>query len=361
MEEQRLGQFQLLRCLGEGGMGKVYLARDNQLEREVAIKVIAPELIDDPELIARFRVEAIAQARLSHPNIVTIYSFLQTAGTYIIVMEYVAGKNLKQLLQEKGKLPLQTALHIASAVLDALSFAHAKGILHRDIKPANILITPEGRVKLGDFGIAKIEGLDGLTRIGTMLGTPFYSSPEQIRAMKVSPATDIYSLTVTLYEMLSGTLPFGPGCRSSSEVQKAHLEREPLPLASFCPGLPARLESLISKGLAKKPEQRFPSARDYHIALDALIKNRHGFAQSLNLAGLAAPIASLFGKIGRVKLVKPAINSVSPRNDKRWLLFLLVPLLLLLLLISLSARPSATDTGHRPPTVSDSMREISRK
>ncbi len=338
MEEKKLGHYQLLRRLGEGGMGTVYLARDTLLERDVAVKVISPEFIGDPELMARFRVEAIAQARLNHPNIVTIHSFSQTDGTYIIVMEYVPGKTLKQLIKEKGKLSQTYALMITMSILDALSFAHSKGVLHRDIKPANILITPDNKVKLGDFGIAKIEGLDGLTRIGTMLGTPHYSSPEQIRGKKPGPGTDIYALSVTLYELLTGALPFNDSAASNLEIQKAHLEKTPPPPSSLCPGISIQLEAAIMKGLAKKPEDRFRSAQEYSNALSALLKKGGGFSSPPKTSDLFAPIRRLASQIGnRVKTPSVFTPQKTPARDKRWLIFLLIPLLLLLLILALAA------------------------
>jgi len=215
----------MIRKIGEGGMGSVYLARDLSLEREVAIKIISPELARNPELMARFRVEAIAQARLNHTNIVTIHSFEHRKQIYYIVMEYVEGKTLKVLIRECGKIPVRQSLEIVSRILAGLSYAHSMGVLHRDIKPANIFITGGDEVKIGDFGIAKVKGIDGLTRVGSTLGTPLYSSPEQIRGKKMGPATDIYSLGVTLYEMLTGTPPFNSSTGLNFEIQQGHLEK----------------------------------------------------------------------------------------------------------------------------------------
>jgi serine/threonine protein kinase len=189
-----IGNYRVLKKLGEGGMGTVYLARDLSLEREVALKIISPELARNPSLMARFRVEAIAQAKLNHTNITVIHSFDQQKDIYYIVMEFVDGKTLKQVVREKGKIPLKEAADIFSQILQAVAYAHSRGIVHRDIKPSNIFLTKEHIVKIGDFGIAKVEGIDGLTRIGSTLGSPHYSSPEQVMGKKTDARTDVYSL-----------------------------------------------------------------------------------------------------------------------------------------------------------------------
>ncbi len=333
MDETRLGHYQLLRCLGEGGMGRVYLARDTQLERDVAVKVLAPELAGDRSLMARFRVEAIAQARLSHPNIVPIYTFGREAGAYVIVMEYVAGRTLKQLIRDEGKLGPDRALRIAASVLDALAFAHARGVLHRDIKPANIFVSDDGTVKVGDFGIAKVEGLDGLTRVGTVLGTPHYSSPEQIRALKATPATDVYALSVTLFEMLTGVLPFGASGGSDLDVLTGHLEQVPPAPSSLCPGLPSGLDAVIARGLAKKPEDRYRSAAEYRQAIDAVLQARETPLPDFDR--ILQPLAQVPGRI-RARLGRPSfeLRQIPVRANTWWLLLLLIPLLLLLLALT---------------------------
>jgi serine/threonine-protein kinase len=347
MDEERLGHYELKRCLGEGGMGRVYLARDTQLERDVALKVIAPELVGNRDLLARFRVEAVAQARLNHANIVTIHAFGQEAGSYVIVMEYVAGRTLKQILREQGRLGTDAALRIAGSVLDALAFAHAKGVLHRDIKPANIFVTDDGTVKLGDFGIAKVEGVDGLTRVGTMVGTPHYSSPEQIRALKVKPASDIYSLSVTLFEMLTGVLPFGTPGSSDLEIRNAHLQRTAPVLSSLCPGLPPRLDAILARGLAKKPEDRFVSAQDYRQALSGVSQPRPSsqlprLPQLPQFPQVRVPdFRKALEPLARI----PAMIRELPSSGVRWwLLIPLIPLLLLLLVLMMGCA-AAPDAG----------------
>ncbi len=256
MDDRQLGNYRILQKIGEGGMGTVFLGRDMGLEREVVIKVISPQWARNPRLMKRFKVEAIAQARLNHPGIVTIHSFEQQGDTYFIVMEYVEGKTLKQLLKERGRIPPPEALSMIDGLLEGLAYAHGKGVLHRDVKPANIFVTAGGRVKIGDFGIAKVVGIDGLTRVGTMVGTPLYSSPEQIRGEKAGPASDIYSVGVMLYEMVTGTHPFS-GARTDYEIQRAHLQTVPPAPATVIGDISAPLDAAIMKCLEKSTVKRF--------------------------------------------------------------------------------------------------------
>ncbi len=304
MEGQSLGNYRILKKLGEGGMGSVYLAKDITLEREVAIKIISPQLTKNPRLMARFKVEAIAQARLNHANIVTIHAFDQQQDSYYIVMEYIEGQTLKSIIKESGKIPLPQALSIVSRILDGLNYAHSRGVLHRDIKPANIFITCHGQIKIGDFGIAKVEGIDGLTRIGSPLGTPLYSAPEQILGQPVDAAADVYSIGVTLYEMLTGATPFKSPTGSHFEIQKAHLEQIPPKPSELSPTIPKPIDELIMKALAKNPAQRFPNASALKEALD---KWFDGHAVSIEFSppkGSPAP----FKKPKGIKLPRPFLS-----------------------------------------------------
>ncbi|NUM70071.1 MAG: SUMF1/EgtB/PvdO family nonheme iron enzyme [Ignavibacteriaceae bacterium] len=206
---QKIRDYRIISLLGEGGMGKVYLAEDEMLERKVAIKMLNPELGSNQELLARFRQEAKVQANLHHPNIVTLFTYFVENNNHCIVMEYAPGKTLKQIIREKGKLSENETLSLLKGMLDGLGYAHQYGVVHRDIKPANIMVSEEGNVKIMDFGIAKVLGDRGLTRTGLKMGTVYYMSPEQVKADKdIDQRTDIYSLGITLYEMLSGTVPF---------------------------------------------------------------------------------------------------------------------------------------------------------
>ncbi|MGE5341972.1 MAG: serine/threonine protein kinase [Candidatus Omnitrophota bacterium] len=321
LQNHTFGNYHITHKLGEGGMGAVYLARDRVLERHVAIKIIAPELARDPKLMARFRVEAIAQARLNHTNIITIHSFEQNNEMYFIVMEYVEGKTLRALIEENGKFPVPQALTIVSQILDGLAVAHGKGVLHRDIKPANLFITADHSVKIGDFGIAKVEGIDGLTRIGSQLGTPLYSSPEQILGQAMGPATDIYSLGATLYEMITGVPPFES---SGYELQRGHLERMPRRPSLLTGGISAELDALMMKSLAKSPEARFSSAEAFKKAIDQVLDGR-----TKRVSFSRPPWASFSWDMWIKKLTGNELDS------RQKLLWVLVPLLIFILIIIL--------------------------
>jgi len=264
-----LGNYRILKKLGEGGMGTVYLARDLGLEREVAIKIISRELARNPDLMARFRVEAIAQARLNHPNIVTIHSFDQEKDIYYIVMEYVDGKSLKELIKEP--MPLKQSLLIFSQLLAAVSYAHTRGVMHRDIKPSNIFITQDRVVKIGDFGIAKVEGIDGLTRVGVAMGSPAYSPPEQLLGEKTDARADIYSLGATLYEMLTGNPPFKISGILDYKVLLKNLEETPLPPSDFCLTLPLAVNVLVMKCIARDVNARFQGVAELEEAVKKIL------------------------------------------------------------------------------------------
>jgi serine/threonine protein kinase len=375
MEGKTIGNYRILKKIGEGGMGSVYLAHDMTLEREVAIKIISPELARNPRLMARFRVEAIAQARLNHTNIVIIHAFDHQEETYYIVMEYVPGKTLKTIIKEKGKIPVQQSLRIAARILDGLCCAHSQGVLHRDIKPANIFITADDNVKIGDFGIAKVKGIDGLTRVGSTLGTPHYSSPEQIRGQKMDAGTDIYSLGITLYEMVTGTLPFTSPSGSNYEIQVGHLEKNPLPPSALDRTIPASVDTLILKCLAKSPLQRYPGAVEFKRAIEGLpgdtgAKKKAGVLPGFKIPKIKLPkikppaidssvLKKIDIKIPGIKgfmqslpaSLKKSLSSSSTRPrrshargfgdfDKRKLLIILIPLLILLFMIIALAGPS---------------------
>ncbi len=261
-----LGNYRILKKIGEGGMGSVYLARDLSLEREVAIKIIAPDLARNPVLMARFRVEAIAQAKLNHTNIVTIHSFEQEKDIYYIVMEYMDGKTLKAAIKEKENLPVVQALKIFTQLLAGIAYAHSRGVLHRDIKPSNIFLTGEQRdqvAKIGDFGIAKVEGIEGLTKVGTTLGSPVYSSPEQLLGKKVDARTDVYSLGITLYEMLTGAPPLKIKGEGDYEAIKQTLEFTPQPPSNLNPAVPVPVDALVMKSIAKDPAHRFQEVKEF--------------------------------------------------------------------------------------------------
>ncbi len=263
------GRYQLISPVGGGGMALVYKARDNVLGRIVAVKVLREQYASDAQFVARFKREAQAAANLAHPNIVNVYDVGQDGDVYYIIMEYVAGASLKELINSSAPFPVDKGANIAAQILAGLEYAHRSGLIHRDIKPQNVLITPEGGVKVTDFGIAKSVSDLGLTEAGLALGTAHYFSPEQAKGERVVPQSDIYAVGVTLYEMLTGRLPF----ESDSAVGLAykHISEEPPSPRAANPSVPPRLEAIVHKALSKEPTERFSSAAEMEKALRALV------------------------------------------------------------------------------------------
>ncbi len=253
--------YRVERVVGRGGMGEVYLARHQLSQQEVALKVVSPLLMKVEGVAARFLKEAQTMARLHHPNIVQLYNFFEAGGRFFMVMEYLPGQSLKERLRQ-GPMPVAEVVRIAREVLAGLHFAHTRtnAVIHRDIKPDNILLTESGRVVLIDFGVAKALGTEKLTRTGSTVGTCEYMSPEQVMAEAVGPATDQYAFGVTLFKMLTGSVPFPQESDSGFEVMRAHLERQPPALDSLRTGLPPWLQQVVSKALAKRPDDRFATA-----------------------------------------------------------------------------------------------------
>jgi len=247
-------RYEIIEEIGRGGMGVVYIARDNKLKRTVALKFLPPELMRIPEAKERFIREAQAAAALDHPNICTVYEVDEAEGKTFISMAYIEGQSLKQRI-EQGSFELEEALDIAVQVAEGLEEAHKKGVVHRDIKSANVMVTKEGQAKIMDFGLAKVEGTTLVTKEGTTMGTAAYMSPEQARGEKVDHRTDIWSLGVVLFQILSGQLPF-KGERDTS-VMYSIVHEEPKPLMDLCAGLPKSLEGIVDKALAKNVDERY--------------------------------------------------------------------------------------------------------
>ena len=252
-------EYTIERELGRGGMAAVYLARDIRLTRRVAIKVMLPDLVDVEGIAERFVIEAQTAAHLDHPGIVTVYSVKERAGLLFIVMKYIEGRTLEEVLETATALDPQVAMTIVSQVAEALQFAHTEGVIHRDVKPSNILIDTRGRPVVTDFGIAKIASGRSLTVTGAMIGTPAYMSPEQCRGLPATAASDQYSLGVMTYEMLARRLPFEG---TLFELIHAHSDTPPAPLRELVPGIDAELEETVLKMLAKKPGDRWPTMGD---------------------------------------------------------------------------------------------------
>ena len=253
------GRYRILRKLGSGGMANVYLAEDEDLGRRVAIKILNDRYANDELFIERFRREAKSAAALSHPNIVSIYDRGEAEGTYYIAMEVIEGRSLKELILTRGPLPIGQAIAFTFEILDALRFAHRHGIIHRDVKPHNILIGGE-RLKVTDFGIARA-GASQMTEAGSIMGTAQYLSPEQARGAPVTASSDLYSVGIVLYEMLTGKVPFSGD--SAIEIAMKHLNELPKPPSKIRPEIPEDLDHVVLRALAKAPEDRYQTAEEF--------------------------------------------------------------------------------------------------
>src|SRR5271154_2945784 len=267
-----IGSYKILEKLGQGGMGVVYKAVDTGLDRMVAMKVLNPDLSKNPDLVERFRAEARAQANLNHTNLATLYAFMVHQGTAVMVMEFVEGETFAQMIRRRGPIPEQEAVPLFRQALLGIGYAHRAGILHRDIKPSNLMLNKNGLVKVMDFGIAKVMGVQGMTRTGTQLGTLAYMSPEQIQNRNVDIRSDVYELGITLYEMLSGHLPFESD--SEFQIMQDHVYTAPPPPSKFYPYIGKGIEKVILKSLEKNSDNRFQTVEQFGAALehpDALV------------------------------------------------------------------------------------------
>jgi serine/threonine-protein kinase len=259
MENVKLNErYRLLTCIGSGGMAVVYKGLDMLLERRVAVKVLRQRFASDPEFLERFQREARAAANLDHPNIVTVFDVGKDDGHHYIVMEYVDGQDLKSIIRQKGHLSVAEALDITAQVAAGVGHAHKAGVIHRDIKPQNVLITQAGRAKVVDFGIARALSESGLTDSDTVWGSPIYFAPEQAAGDPPTPASDVYSIGVMMYEMLAGSPPFQ--AESPTALAMKHLREEPPPLTVQNPQVPPRLEWIVRKLLSKEPSARYRTA-----------------------------------------------------------------------------------------------------
>jgi eukaryotic-like serine/threonine-protein kinase len=259
------GRYRVLRKLGSGGMANVYLAEDGELGRQVAIKILNDRHAADDQFVERFRREAKNAAGLSHPNIVQIYDRGEAEGTYYIAMEYLEGQTLKELAGVRGPLAVRDAIAYARQILAALRFAHRKGIVHRDIKPHNALIDDDGRLKVTDFGIARAGPASQMTEAGSIMGTAQYLSPEQARGGGIDQRSDLYSVGVVLYELLTGTVPFTGD--TPVEIAMKHLSSVPEPPSARRAEMPRPLDQVVLRALAKDPDERYASAEEMDAEL----------------------------------------------------------------------------------------------
>ena len=290
-------RYELHRKLARGGMADVYLARDLLLDRPVAVKVLFTEHARDASFVERFRREAQAAANLNQPNIVAVYDWGQQYGTYFIVMEYVEGRPLSEIIRTEGPLHPNRAAEITADVAAALGFAHRNGVVHRDVKPGNILITPSGQVKVADFGIAQAattgEAAVNLTQAGSVMGTATYFSPEQAQGHSVDPRSDLYSLGCVLYEMLTARPPFAGD--SPVAVAYKHVQEQPVPPSRINPNVPPALEAVDLKLLAKDPAQRYASAEDLRSDLRRFLEGQPVLAAGLPGAAAAGAAGVVIG------------------------------------------------------------------
>jgi serine/threonine-protein kinase len=285
---QVFGNYKVTQKLGEGGMGEVFRGVDMMLEREVAIKFLRPELASQAQVVERFRSEAVTLAKLQHPNIATLYSFMRQGDSFVMVLEFVRGVTLDHVIQQRGAIPVEQAIPIFCQMLDGIQEAHSEGIIHRDIKPANMMLTERGTLKVLDFGIARILGTARMTRQGNIIGTIEYMSPEQVRGFETDARSDIYSLGMLLYEMLTARCPFD--IQNEFELMKAQIEQYPVPPRQLNPAIPEVVEQAIWKSIHKDPAQRFQSAAEFRTFL-----LNAGFAATGRIEPLAVGDPNAFG------------------------------------------------------------------
>ena len=281
MKGQKINdRYQIMKTIGEGGMANVYLAYDTILDRNVAVKVLRGDLATDEKFVRRFQREALSASSLSHPNIVEVYDVGEDNGSYYIVMEYIKGKHLKQLLKQRGKLTLTEVVDIMLQVTDGMSAAHDKYIIHRDIKPQNIMILENGLIKITDFGIAMALNSTQLTQTNSVMGSVHYLPPEQASGKGATIQSDVYSMGILMYELLTGELPFKGD--NAVEIALKHI-KEPFPkIRSILPNLPQSIENIIMKATAKNTKNRYNDAREMHDDLKTALTDERSAEPSYN-------------------------------------------------------------------------------
>jgi eukaryotic-like serine/threonine-protein kinase len=296
-------RYEVGRLLGTGGMAEVYEGRDRLLARRVAIKVLLGELGQDPSFLARFKREAQAAASLSHPNVVAVYDTGVQDSTHFIVMEYVEGRTLRDLLRIGGPPPPERAALIAADVCNALAAAHARGLIHRDVKPANVMLTPDGTVKVMDFGIARATSSDTITQTHAVIGTAQYISPEQVEGREVDARSDLYSLGCLLYEMLTGRVPFAG--ESPVSIAYRHVREDPVPPRRINPRIPPALEAITLRAMAKHPANRYQTAAELRADLERALAGRP-------LAAAPAPVGGFDGPAPVTQAMPPLPYGYQP-------------------------------------------------
>ncbi len=305
------GRYRIIRRLGAGGMANVYLAEDTDLGRRVAIKILNDRYAHDDLFVERFRREAKSAAALSHPNIVSIYDRGEAEGTYYIAMEAIDGKNLKEVIREQRRLRPAQAIAYTRQILDALRFAHRNGIVHRDIKPHNILMDPDDRLKVTDFGIARA-GTSQMTEAGSIMGTAQYLSPEQARGGDVGATSDLYSVGIVLYEMLTGHVPFTGD--NAVEIAMKHTTQPPGRPSAAAPGVPAELDQVVLRALAKNPADRYQSAAEFDSDLARI---EAGLPVSPETADAATAVLTVTSALAPTEVLPPAPGGPAPPGGGR--------------------------------------------
>jgi serine/threonine-protein kinase len=345
------GRYEIVRPIARGGMADVFLARDQLLDRPVALKVLFPELSVDRSFVERFRREAQAAANLAHPNVVSVYDFGEEDGVSFIVMEFVDGRTLTSLLRSEGPLPADRAATVGADVAAALAFAHRNGVVHRDVKPGNVLIDTSGHVKVTDFGIARAANTEeNLTQAGAVMGTATYFSPEQAQGHPVDGRSDVYSLGVVLYEMTTGQAPFA-GDNPVSIAYK-HVQEVPPTPRSINPAVPPAFEAIVLQAMAKDPDRRYPTAEELRADLLRFRQGRAVVAAPPTAAVAATSVQQAVGgdRTRMVAATEIADAPASPRRTGAYVALLLVMLAALAVLLFLLGRTLGIFGGESGPT-----------